>query len=65
MTRYSCRFLNDQGRIEDVEIINCETDSLAEARAARLFTRRDFPSVELWQQDRFVFRHEAAPADAG
>ena len=65
MARYSCRFLNQQGRIEDVEIIECETDSLAEARATVLFSRRDFPRLELWQQDRFVSRQETAPTHAG
>jgi len=61
VAKYSCRFLDSSNRIDDVEIIDCDSDSLAEARARSLFSRRDFPSLELWLLDRLVFRDTKTP----
>jgi hypothetical protein len=62
MAKYSCRFLDSSNRIDDVEIIECDSDSLAQARASSLFSRRDFPSLELWLLDRLVFRDTKTPS---
>lgn len=60
MAKYSCRFLNKANRIDDVEMIESDSDDLAQARASSMFARRDFPGVELWLLDRLVFRDEKA-----
>jgi len=62
MAKYSCRFLNNDGRIDDVEIINCDGDKAAQARSSFLFDQRDFPSAELWIDGRMVSRYEKAEA---
>lgn len=65
MTKYSCRFLDTAHRIDDVEVFECDTDSLAQERAIGLFARRNYPELELWRIDRsnaandeLVFTHE-------
>jgi hypothetical protein len=62
MAKYSCRFLNNDGRIDDVEIINCDGDKLAQVRSSFLFDQRDFPAAELWIDGRLVSRYEKAAA---
>ena len=62
MAKYSCRFLDGLNRIDDVAIIECDSDSLAQARASSLFSRRDFPTLELWLLDRLVFRDTKTPS---
>lgn len=64
MAKYSCRFLNKDGRIDDVEIINCDGDKLAQARSSFLFDQRKFPCAELWSDGRMVSRYEKAPASS-
>ncbi len=61
MAKYSCRFLNKAKRIDDVEMIESDSDKVAQARALFFFDQRDFPHVELWLQDRLVFRRDKEP----
>ncbi len=62
MAKYSVRFLNRDGRIDDVEIINCDGDKTAQARSSFLFGQRAFPSAELWIDGRLVSRYEKTAA---
>ena len=62
MAKYSCRFLNKDGRIDDVVMINCDGDKLAQARSSFLFGQKSFPTAELWIDGRLVARHEKEPA---
>jgi hypothetical protein len=64
MAKYSCRFLNNDGRIDDVEIIDCDGDKLAQARSSLFFSQRDFPAAELWLDGRLVHRYEKTPASS-
>jgi hypothetical protein len=60
MTKYTCRFLNGSGRIDDVESFDSSTDGLAQQRASQLLAKSSFAAIELWERDRLVFRDEKA-----
>jgi hypothetical protein len=60
MTKYTCRFLNGAGRIDDVENFDSSTDGLAQQRATQLLSKSSFAAIELWERDRLVFRDEKA-----
>jgi hypothetical protein len=63
MAKYSLRFLNDDNRIDDVEIIDCDGDKSAQVRASFLFGQRnDFPRIEVWLDGRLVFSQDKKAA---
>lgn len=56
MAKYTCRFLTEAGRIDDVEKFDITNDALARMRASQLLAKSPFAAVELWEDDRLVFR---------
>ena len=65
MPAYRCFFLDPAGRIfGSDDLIECETDTQAQACADRLLATRGFPGVEVWDCERKVYsaRKTAAPS---
>jgi hypothetical protein len=60
MAKYTCRFLNGAGRIDDVASFECPTDAVAQQRASQMLAKSGFPAIELWERDRLVLRDEKA-----
>lgn len=58
MAKYTCRFLNPAGRIDDVEMFDALTEGLAQRRASDLLAKSGFAAVELWLDGDLVFRDE-------
>ena len=65
MPLYRCFFLDPADRIfGSDDLIECETDTQAQACADRLLADRGFPGVEVWDCERKVYsaRKTAAPS---
>ena len=53
---YRYYFLDSADHIADFHLIQCETDSQAQVRADRLLAACGYPSIEVWDCDRRVYR---------
>jgi hypothetical protein len=54
---YRCYCLNQSGRIEDVEFIQCDDEEEVPRRVNELLLRRvHFASIEAWHRDRMVVK---------
>jgi len=56
MSRYRYHFLDSADHVADFHLIECETDSQAQARADRLLAACGYPGIEFWDRDRKVYR---------
>ncbi|HVJ54576.1 MAG TPA: hypothetical protein VM689_19095 [Aliidongia sp.] len=57
MSAYRCYCLNQNGRIADVEIIECSDDREVPGLVDEMLIRRgQFAAIEAWRLDRMVVR---------
>jgi hypothetical protein len=53
---YRCYFLDSADHVAATDVIECETDACARARADVLLAACDYPGIEVWDRDRKVYR---------
>lgn len=62
MAKYTCRLLNDDNRIDDVETFHSPSHERAQAQAYKLLAISSLANFELWLDKRLICRSGAAPA---
>jgi hypothetical protein len=53
---YRICFLNSGDHIASADVIECDTDGQAQARASLLVHYCGYPGIEVWERDRIVCR---------
>jgi hypothetical protein len=53
---YRCYFLDSADRVAATDLIACDTDAEAQARADIRLEAGDYPGIEVWDRDRRVYR---------
>jgi hypothetical protein len=53
---YRCYYLDSADRVAATDVIHCDTDAQARARADRLLAASDHPGIEVWDRSRVVYR---------
>ena len=56
MPSYRCYYLNADDHVAATDFIACDTDAQVGARADRLLAACGYPSIEVWDRDRRVYR---------
>ena len=56
MPSYRCYFLDSTDHVAGSDLIHCETDTQAQARAGILLAACGFPGLEVWDCDRMIYR---------
>jgi hypothetical protein len=54
MTAYRCYFLDENGKINGVDIVERETDAAAVEEAQRRRDNSGYPKIEVWDRARLV-----------
>ena len=49
-------YLESADRVAATEVIYCDTDAQAQARADRLLAATDHPGIEVWDRSQVVYR---------
>lgn len=55
MSSYRYCLLDSADHVAEFHLIECETDSQAQARADRLLAACGYPSIEVWDRGRRVY----------
>jgi hypothetical protein len=55
-----CYYLDSADRVTSTDVIACETDAQAQARADILLIASDYSGIEVWDRDRKVYRTRKA-----
>jgi hypothetical protein len=53
---YRFYYLDAADRVASTDVIYCDTDAQAQARADRLLAASDHPSIEVWDRIQVVYR---------
>jgi hypothetical protein len=53
---YRCYYLDAADRVAATDVIECENDAQAQARADIMLTACGYPGIEIWHRDRKVYR---------
>lgn len=56
MPRYRYCFLDSADHVADFHLIESETDNQAQVRADRLLAACSYPTIEVWDRSRRVYR---------
>ena len=56
MPYYRCYYLDSRDHVAATEVIACDTNALAQARADALLSACGYPGIEVWDRDRMVYR---------
>lgn len=56
MPYYRCYYLDSADHVAATDVITCGTDTLAQTRADTLLSACGYPSIEIWDRDRMVYR---------
>ena len=56
MSIYRCYYMNSAGRVAAVNVIHCDTDGEARARADALLAASDHAALELWDAIQVIYR---------
>lgn len=57
-----CYYLDSADRIASTDVVYCDTDARAQARADRLLAASDCTGIEIWDRSRVVYRARKADA---
>jgi hypothetical protein len=55
MPSYRCYFLDSTDHVAGSDLIHCETDTQAQARADILLAACGYPGIEVWDCGRIVY----------
>jgi hypothetical protein len=53
---YRCYFLDSDNHVRSTDVITCENDAQAQARANLILHCCGYPGIEVWDRDRMVCR---------
>ena len=53
---YRCYFLGSADHVAAIDVIDCDTDAQAQARADVMLAACGYPGIEVWDRDRRVYR---------
>jgi hypothetical protein len=56
LTVYRFYYLDSADRIAATDVIYCDTDAQAQARADKLLAASDHPGIEVWERSQAVYR---------
>ena len=63
MPVYRFYYLDSADRVAATEVIHCDTDAHAQARADRLLAATDHPGIEVWDRSQVVYLARKTGAD--
>ena len=56
MSIYRLYYLDSANRVVATEVLHCDTDADAQARADKLLAASDHPGIEVWDRIQVVYR---------
>jgi hypothetical protein len=56
MSVYRFYYLDSTDRVAAADVIHCDTDAQAQARADKLLAASDHPGIEVWDRSQIVYR---------
>ena len=62
MPSYRCYFLDSTDHVAGSDLIHCETDTQAQARADVLLAACGYPGIEVWDRGRRVYSAQKTDA---
>jgi len=52
---YRCHFLDSSDHVAATDLIACDSDAQAQARADILLFASGYPAIEVWDRDRMIY----------
>jgi hypothetical protein len=59
---YRVYFLDSGDHVASTDVIRCDTDNQAQARADIILIGCGYPAIEVWDRDRMVYRAQKVAA---